>query len=52
MHSFFQPFAGVVGMLAYAFLINDLIKSNVKQSFFSFLLWAMLDTIATVTTIF
>jgi len=52
MQLFFRPFAGVIGMLAYAFLINSIIKLKVKQSFFSFLLWAMLDTIATVTTIF
>jgi len=52
MQLFFQPFAGLIGMLAYVFLISDLIKSKVKQNFFSFLLWAMLDTIATVTTIF
>ncbi len=52
MQVFFRPFAGVIGMLAYAFLINGVMRLKVKQSFVSFLLWAMLDTIATVTTIF
>ena len=41
---------GIVGLIAYCLLILALLRSNVQQSFAAFLLWAMLDIIATVTT--
>ncbi|MEI9920857.1 MAG: hypothetical protein WDO14_18995 [Bacteroidota bacterium] len=42
---------GVVGLVAFLLLIINLLRSNIEQSFAAFLLWALLDTIATVTTI-
>ncbi len=46
-----QPIAGIIGIIAYVVLIIALIKSNVEQSFAAFLLWAMLDLIATITSV-
>lgn len=43
--------AGIICLLAYAALIAGIVKSNVEQSFAAFMLWGMLDTIATVTTL-
>lgn len=51
MQDFLRPFAGIIGIVAYLLLIGGIMKSNVRQSFVAFLLWAMLDTIATITTI-
>jgi len=48
---FLQILGGVIGLGAYAVLIVALFKSNTEQSFAAFLLWAMLDLIATITTI-
>jgi uncharacterized protein with PQ loop repeat len=49
--SMFQLVAGIVGIIAYIPLIIGIIKSKIEQSFAAFLLWAMIDTIASVTTI-
>ncbi|GAB3904475.1 hypothetical protein [Mucilaginibacter boryungensis] len=51
MQAFLRPFAGIIGIAAYLLLIAGIMKSKVRQSFVAFLLWAMLDTIATITTI-
>ncbi|MDR6940326.1 hypothetical protein [Mucilaginibacter pocheonensis] len=51
MEAFLRPFAGIIGIAAYLLLIAGIIKSKVRQSFVAFLLWAMLDAIATITTI-
>lgn len=47
----FQLIAGIVGITAYIPLITGIIKSKIEQSFAAFLLWAMIDTIASITTI-
>jgi len=49
--NYLQPISGVIGLVAYALLISALLKSKTRQSFAAFLLWAMLDIIATITTI-
>lgn len=41
---------GIIGLVAFLLLIIKLQKSNVEQSFAAFFLWALLDIIATVTT--
>jgi len=46
-----QLLSGVIGMVAYAVLINALLRTKSEQSFAAFLLWALLDLIATITTI-
>jgi len=46
-----QVVAGVLGIVAYGFLIYGITQSKSEQSFAAFLLWGMLDSIATVTTI-
>lgn len=51
MQAFLRPFAGIIGIAAYLLLIAGIMKSKVRQSFVAFLLWAMLDAIATITTI-
>ena len=51
IHSFLQPAAGGIGIVAYIILIISLIKSKAEQSFAAFLLWAMLDLIATITSV-
>lgn len=47
---YLQPAGGVIGLVAYAFLIAALLRTKTEQSFAAFLLWAMLDIIATITT--
>ncbi|MEJ0032837.1 MAG: hypothetical protein WDO15_21825 [Bacteroidota bacterium] len=42
---------GIIGLVAFLLLIINLRRSNVEQSFAAFLLWALLDVIATTTTI-
>lgn len=49
--NYLQVAGGVVGLVAYVFLIIALMRSSTEQSFAAFLLWAMLDLIATITTI-
>lgn len=49
--SVFQIIAGIIGIIAYIPLIIGLVKNKIEQSFAAFLLWGMLDTIATITTI-
>jgi hypothetical protein len=48
---FLQPLSGGIGIVAYILLIAALLRTKTEQSFAAFLLWAMLDLIATVTTI-
>jgi len=48
---YLQPLSGAIGILAYALLIIALFRTKTEQSFAAFLLWALLDGIATVTTI-
>lgn len=45
-----QLLSGVMGVLAYGLLIRDLLRTSTEQSFAAFLLWALLDLIATITT--
>ena len=47
---FLRPLSGIIGMVAYSLLIIGIIKSKAQQNFVAFLLWAMLDSIATITT--
>lgn len=51
MQDFLRPFAGIIGIAAYLLLIAGIVQSKARQSFVAFLLWAMLDTIATITII-
>ena len=51
IHQFLQPLAGAIGLVAYIVIIVGIFKANVKQSFAAFMLWAMLDSIATVTSV-
>lgn len=44
------PLAGAIGIVAYAVLITGLLKTNIQQSFAAYMLWSMLDSIATITT--
>jgi hypothetical protein len=46
-----QILAGLIGIVAYAFVIFGILKSKAEQSFAAFLLWAMLDGIACITTL-
>ena len=48
---FLQPVGGVLGLFAFLLLIIALLRSNTEQSFAAFFLWALLDLIATITTI-
>lgn len=48
--NYLQPAGGVIGLAAYVILIIGLFRSKTEQSFAAFLLWAMLDIIATITT--
>jgi hypothetical protein len=48
---FLRPLSGIIGIVAYSLLIIGIIKSKAQQSFVAFFLWAMLDSIATITTI-
>jgi hypothetical protein len=49
--AFLQIAGGVIGLVAYVVLIVALVRTTTEQSFAAFLLWALLDLIATVTTI-
>jgi hypothetical protein len=49
--NYLQPLGGIIGLVAYAFLIFALFRTNTQQSFAAFFLWALLDIIATITTI-
>lgn len=49
--NYLQLAGGVISFVAYALLIIALTRKAVEQSFAAFLLWAMLDLIATITTI-
>lgn len=49
--SVLQLLAGILGIIAYLPLIIGILKSKIEQSFAAFMLWGMLDTIATLTTI-
>lgn len=46
-----QQIAGIFGVLCYVPLIIGLLKNKIEQSFVAFMLWAMLDIIATITSI-
>lgn len=48
---FAQLISGIIGVIAYVLLIAALLRSATEQSFAAFLLWALLDLIATITTI-
>lgn len=48
---YLQPLSGAIGILAYLLLIVALLRANTEQSFAAFLLWALLDGIATITII-
>jgi hypothetical protein len=45
-----QLVAGIVGFCAYLPLIAGIIRDTARQSFAAFFLWALLDSIATITT--
>jgi hypothetical protein len=45
-----QLLSGMIGILAYGLLIRALLHTSTEQSFAAFLLWALLDLIATITT--
>jgi hypothetical protein len=49
--SYLQPAGGIIGLVAYVFLIIALSRTNTEQSFAAFFLWALLDLIATITTV-
>jgi len=49
--SLLPQIAGIICFAAYIPLIVGIVKNKVEQSFAAFLLWAMLDSIATATTI-
>jgi hypothetical protein len=42
---------GIIGLVAFILLIIKLLRSTTEQSFAAFFLWALLDIIATITTI-
>lgn len=48
---YLQPLSGAIGIAAYLLLMLALLRSNSEQSFAAFLLWALLDGIATITII-
>jgi len=48
---YLQPIGGILGLFAFLLLIIALLRTKTEQSFAAFFLWALLDTIATVTTI-
>ncbi|RAW00550.1 hypothetical protein DQQ10_13200 [Pseudochryseolinea flava] len=45
-----QLIAGIIAMIAYIPLIVGIARNKAEQSFAAFLLWALLDSIATITT--
>jgi hypothetical protein len=48
---YLQPLSGGISIVAYILLIAALLRTKTEQSFAAFLLWALLDGIATITTI-
>lgn len=42
---------GIIGLVAFLLLIIELLRSTTEQNFAAFFLWALLDGIATATTI-
>jgi hypothetical protein len=48
---FMQVLSGGIGIVAYGLLIIALFRTKTEQSFAAFLLWALLDLIAAITTI-
>lgn len=48
---FLSPIGGIIGLAAFLILIFALLRTDREQSFAAFFLWALLDGIATVTTI-
>src|SRR5688572_13343149 len=48
---YLPPLSGGISILAYILLITALLRTKTEQSFAAFLLWALLDLIATITTI-
>jgi hypothetical protein len=48
---FLSEIAGIICMAAYIPLSVGIVKNKVEQSFAAFMLWGMLDTIASITTI-
>ena len=51
MDEVLQQIAGIIGMSCYVPLIIGIVRNKIGQSFVAFTLWAMLDIIATITTI-
>jgi hypothetical protein len=51
IQSVLQFAAGAIGIIAYLVLVTGLIKTKAEQSFAAFLLWALLDLIATITSV-
>ena len=51
IHQFMQPLAGVIGIAASIVLVVGIFKAKAEQSFAAFMLWAMLDIIATLTSV-
>lgn len=51
MNEYLSPIGGAIGLVAFALLIVALLRSNTEQSFAAFFLWALLDALATITTI-
>lgn len=51
MNEILQQVAGIIGVCCYIPLIIGILKNKIEQSFVAFLLWAMLDIIATITSI-
>lgn len=45
-----QLLAGIIAIIAYIPLIAGIVRNKVEQSFAAFLLWTLLDSIATITT--
>lgn len=51
MNDYLPQIAGLTGLSGYVLLFVGLLKTKIEQSFAAFMLWAMLDIIATITTI-
>ena len=51
MNDYLQQIAGIVGISGYIILFVGILKTKIKQNFAAFMLWAMLDIIATITAI-
>ncbi|GAB3226735.1 hypothetical protein [Spirosoma arcticum] len=51
MNDYLPQIAGLIGLSGYVVLFVGLLKTKIEQSFAAFMLWAMLDIIATITTI-